>query len=100
VGPRAGLDDVEKRKFLTLPGLELRPLGRQVRSQSLYRLRHPGSIERWIFYIYDKDIIEFILASATVLERRGVQSDMFYSLCLNYQIRVCNKQSEGRMYLR
>jgi hypothetical protein len=31
VGPRAGLDDVEKRKFLTLPGLELRPLGRPVR---------------------------------------------------------------------
>jgi hypothetical protein len=28
VGPRAGLDDIEKRKFLTLPGLELRPLGR------------------------------------------------------------------------
>jgi hypothetical protein len=27
VDPRAGLD-VEKRKFLTLPGLELRPLGR------------------------------------------------------------------------
>jgi hypothetical protein len=26
VDPRAGLDDVEKRKFLTLPGLELRPL--------------------------------------------------------------------------
>jgi hypothetical protein len=25
---RAGLDDLEKRKFLTLPGLELRPLGR------------------------------------------------------------------------
>jgi hypothetical protein len=25
-GPRAGLDDVEKRKFLTLPGLELRPI--------------------------------------------------------------------------
>jgi hypothetical protein len=24
-GPRAGLEDVEKRKFLTLPGLELRP---------------------------------------------------------------------------
>jgi hypothetical protein len=26
VDPRAGLDDAEKRKFLTLPGLELRPL--------------------------------------------------------------------------
>jgi hypothetical protein len=25
MGRRAGLDDVEKRKFLTLPGLELRP---------------------------------------------------------------------------
>jgi hypothetical protein len=25
VDPRAGLDDVEKRKFLTLPELELRP---------------------------------------------------------------------------
>jgi hypothetical protein len=32
VDPRAGLDDVEKRKFLTLPGLELRPLGRPARS--------------------------------------------------------------------
>jgi hypothetical protein len=28
VGPRAGLDDVENRKFLTLQGLELRFLGR------------------------------------------------------------------------
>jgi hypothetical protein len=32
--PRAGLENVEKRKFLTLPGLELRP----TRSQSLSRL--------------------------------------------------------------
>jgi hypothetical protein len=31
----AGLDDVVKRKFLTLPGLELRPLRRPTRSQSL-----------------------------------------------------------------
>jgi hypothetical protein len=29
---RAGLDDLEKRKFLTLQGLELRPFGRVVRS--------------------------------------------------------------------
>jgi hypothetical protein len=42
VGPRAGLDDAQKRQFLTLPGLELRPLGRPARSQSLYRLRYPG----------------------------------------------------------
>jgi hypothetical protein len=35
VDPRAGLHDMEG-KFLTLPGLELRPLGRPTRIQSLY----------------------------------------------------------------
>jgi hypothetical protein len=30
VSPRVGLDDVENRKFCTLPGLELRPLGSPV----------------------------------------------------------------------
>jgi hypothetical protein len=45
VDPRAGLDDVEMKKFLTLPGLELQPLGRPAGSQSLYRLRYPGSWE-------------------------------------------------------
>jgi hypothetical protein len=44
MGPRAGLDNVEKIKFLTLPALELRPLGRLARKQSLYRLRYPGSL--------------------------------------------------------
>jgi hypothetical protein len=34
VDPRAGLDDA---------GLELQPLSRPARSQSLYRLRYPGS---------------------------------------------------------
>jgi hypothetical protein len=43
VDPRAGLDDMEKGKFLTLPGLELRPVGRPARSQLLYRLHYPGS---------------------------------------------------------
>jgi hypothetical protein len=45
VSPRAGLDYMEKRKFLTLPGLELRPLGRPARTQSLYRLSYPGSYD-------------------------------------------------------
>jgi hypothetical protein len=43
VDPRVGLEDIEKRKFLTVPGLELRPLGRPAHSQSLYRLCYPGS---------------------------------------------------------
>jgi hypothetical protein len=37
VDPRLAL---EKRKFLTLPGLEGRPLCRPARSQSLYRLSY------------------------------------------------------------
>jgi hypothetical protein len=43
VGLRVGLEDMEKRKFLTIPGVELQPLGRPARSQSLYRLSYPGS---------------------------------------------------------
>jgi hypothetical protein len=43
VDPRAGLEDLEKRNFLTLPGLELRHLGRPARSRSLYRLSYTGS---------------------------------------------------------
>jgi hypothetical protein len=49
--PRSHLDDVEKRIFLTLPGLELRPLGRPARSQSLYRLRYSGSIVLFVFFL-------------------------------------------------
>jgi hypothetical protein len=48
VDSRAGLDDLEKRTFLTLQGLELQTLGRPARSQSLYRLRYSGSpVSRW-----------------------------------------------------
>jgi hypothetical protein len=43
MGPTGGPDDVEMRKVLTLLEFELRPLGRPARSQSLYRLRYPGS---------------------------------------------------------
>jgi hypothetical protein len=45
VDPRADLDEMKKRQFFILPGLELRPLGRPARSQSLYPLRYPGSLE-------------------------------------------------------
>jgi hypothetical protein len=45
VCPRAGLADAGKRKFLTTPGLDLRPLGHPACSQSLYRLGYPGSYE-------------------------------------------------------
>jgi hypothetical protein len=43
MGPRAGLDNILKWKFLFPPGLELRPLGHPAHSQSLYWLRYPKS---------------------------------------------------------
>jgi hypothetical protein len=54
---RTGVDDVEKKKFLTPLGLEVRHLGSPERSQSLYRLRYPdsfyiGTILYVKFYIY------------------------------------------------
>jgi hypothetical protein len=52
VGPRSGQDEVEKRKFLTPPELELRPLRRPARSQSLYRLRYTGSFNANVGGIY------------------------------------------------
>jgi hypothetical protein len=43
VDPKAGLDNMEKLKLLTLQRPELRPLGRPDRSESLYRLCYPGT---------------------------------------------------------
>jgi hypothetical protein len=51
VGPRAGLD-LEKWKFLTLPGLQLRSLIRPARSKLLYRLHYRGSTE-WLVWMHD-----------------------------------------------
>jgi hypothetical protein len=42
-GPRADMDDTEKRKMSSLPGLELRSLCRPARGQWLYRLSSPDS---------------------------------------------------------
>jgi hypothetical protein len=42
VGPRIGLDAVEKEKFLILLGLEFRPHCRLAGNQSLYQLLYPG----------------------------------------------------------
>jgi hypothetical protein len=47
--PRAGLDDLEKRKFLTLPGLELNPLVVQpIASRSIdYAVPAPRKFAFW-----------------------------------------------------
>jgi hypothetical protein len=41
MGARIGLDDMEKRKLLTRPGLKFRPVDRPARKQSLHRPRYP-----------------------------------------------------------
>jgi hypothetical protein len=75
-GPRAGMNDAENIKFLTLPGLELRPLGRPARCQSLYRLRYQ-----------DRNYI----LTATIFDLRAMNSTLFwyvnlYSACSQMQL--------------
>jgi hypothetical protein len=72
VDPRAGLDDVEKRKFLTLPGLELRPLGGPALSQSLHRLRYPGP--------FFKSFVPFKYHANTSARESIVTVSLFYQL--------------------
>jgi hypothetical protein len=45
VGHRTGLNDAERKTSYPLPRLELRPIGRPARSQSLYRL--PNTFQNW-----------------------------------------------------
>jgi hypothetical protein len=67
VDPIAGLDDVEKSKFFTLPGLELQPLGRPAPRQSIYRLSYPGST---------KGVV--INNTNRTSERGGVREKLFF----------------------
>jgi hypothetical protein len=48
--PRGGMDEVEKRKFLTPPRLDHRPLGHPARSQSLYHRAIPAALVLYIFF--------------------------------------------------
>jgi hypothetical protein len=59
LGPRAGRDVEEKRKFLIIPGLEPQPFGRPVGSQSLYQLRYPGNIYEKVL---KKSVSKFLCA--------------------------------------
>jgi hypothetical protein len=64
---------VEKIKFLTLPGLELRCLHRSAHSQPLYRLRYPGSRlkERLCDYTASYDLGIGSLRYLTAYRRAG-----------------------------
>jgi hypothetical protein len=57
VGPRAVLEDVKKRKLLTLSGVEPRILVRPGSRQSLHRLRYPGSREEQAFIVNEAKVL-------------------------------------------
>jgi hypothetical protein len=113
VDPRAGLDEMEKWKFLTLPGLEPRPLSLQARSQSLYRLRYPGSSNLLINFIYaysSPHLTRHYIISATGTRSRNNLRYRKYTiklvhhraayLCSYYKESVCIKighKSENKM---
>jgi hypothetical protein len=65
MGPRTDLDDVERRKIFLPPGLELKPLGRPVRSQSL---RYPSS--RLLYPLFSKRTVYNITLQYT--EKAGI----------------------------
>jgi hypothetical protein len=64
--PRTGKYDAEKIKVLALPGLEFRPLGRPARSQSLYRLRYPGSALYWCSVFFGLSVCDCLFLPARV----------------------------------
>jgi hypothetical protein len=78
-GPLASLDDVHKRKFLTLPGLKLWPLGCQAHSQSLYQLCYPGHA------LFNNNIQKYVNPPVTdviFLQTRVLFPDM--GVCISY----------------
>jgi hypothetical protein len=59
VDPRAGLDDKENGKFLTLPELELRPFSRPTRSQSIHRrMQEDRSQTNFLIFSRHEDAIQ------------------------------------------
>jgi hypothetical protein len=68
VGPRAGVDGMERCKFLILSGLELQPLRRRVRSQSLYRLRSLLTVFEEMHVVYCKSRMNTQLQSAAKMQ--------------------------------
>jgi hypothetical protein len=79
VDPRASLDNMEKLKFLTIPGLEPRPLSRPARSQSLYRLRYLGSIVGKVIYFNNCEEIQLTIRVYDKENETMIGGDRFYS---------------------
>jgi hypothetical protein len=95
VDPRAILDDLEKRKFLTVPGLELRSFGRPARSQSLYRLSYPGSYIYIYIYIYIYSLIQTTREPQRVAHRTLGTSGLYLKKQRKTKYFSINYKNEG-----
>jgi hypothetical protein len=102
VGHTAGLDAVQKRKFLSLPGLELRPLGRPTRSQSLYRPPYLDTSSAALIFLKTPHLDEFrkvnsiFSFNAVCCLDCGLRSEasMLYIKELNVNKKVRNRKKE------
>jgi hypothetical protein len=108
VDPRAGLDDVEKKNVLTLPGLELRSFCRPARSQSLYRLRYPGSqcylgvifkCYALLYRVYQNSTAKVQDCTHTERGKKKVYDNMGPEMHNYRVIRSCNLRSSCRNVL-
>jgi hypothetical protein len=92
VGPRAGLDDAEKKQFLTIPGLELRLLGRPGRSQLLYRLCYPGSCKKMYNSKNENDSENHLCPSSGKTSKSGMKCllsrALFVTTRLTYKVQA------------
>jgi hypothetical protein len=99
VGPRTGLDDMEKRKFLALPRLELRPLGRPASSQSLYRLSYQntgGNPDNLLFLLECRENPKLFSAVTRIGGKRKVCSAVARFIKMFCFVFVCNAPIECR----
>jgi hypothetical protein len=104
VDPRTSLDDVENIKILPISGLELRPLCRPARSQSLYRFRYPGSVyTNILIYFIVHGVVWWVLEFIS-LSLFGMR-DRIYKLCRfhwkDYECtQNCIRNPERRSHLK
>lgn len=83
MGPGNGLDDMERRKLLPLPGLKLQPLSCPARSQLLYQQRYPSSHTRQHTFFHSMHLSNDLTSNAKSAHElvpytgRGRNSEVF-----------------------
>jgi hypothetical protein len=70
MGPITGLDDAERRNILPSSGLELQPLDRPARSQSLYQLPYPV-FHIWLIYLFICDLFNIAVSTSGYIALNG-----------------------------